>query len=49
MNNFLLIYVIKMLIYTIMCITSKDYVFHYMDPYYMAGYCDIKITDNILK
>lgn len=42
------IYVIKMLIYTILCITSKD-LFYYMDPYYMAGYCDIKITGNILK
>lgn len=34
--------------YTIYGRTSKDYIYC-MDPYYMAGYCDVKITDNILE
>jgi len=49
MINFLSsIYVIKKDVYTIYGITSKDF-FYYINPYYMAGYCDIKIIDDILK
>lgn len=42
------IYVIKKNVITIYGITSKDF-FYYIDPYYMAEYCNIKIIGNILK